>query len=126
MSGLSKVQYWLTPQDTPFPENDPYYAGGQWKDAAILPPPEHWGGGLPDGKLPPIPHQIDPATGKPRQWPLRNTIVHWAAVLRNVPAGQYALLCRTIDGNGVAQPMPRPFPKSGNNVIQHISLSVEA
>jgi DMSO/TMAO reductase YedYZ molybdopterin-dependent catalytic subunit len=126
MSGLSKVQYWLTPQDAALADDDPYFAKGQWRDAVILPPPEHWGGGLADGKLPPLPSQIDPASGKPRHWPLRNTVVHWAALLRDVPAGEYALLCRTIDANGTAQPMPRPFPKSGNNVIQRVPLLVEA
>ncbi|MGA2618921.1 MAG: hypothetical protein ABSF26_15025 [Thermoguttaceae bacterium] len=97
-----------------------------WQEAAILPPPEHWGGGLPEGKLPPVPAQIDAHSGKPRQWPLRNTIAHWAFVLHNVPPGQYHLRCRTIDSNGAAQPMPRPFPKSGNNAIQQVPLTVEA
>ena len=125
MSGLSKVQYWLHPQDAPAAEKDPHFAKAPWKDAAILPPPEHWGGGLPDGKLPPMPLQFDPATGKPRQWPLRNTLVHWAALLKDVPPGEYDLVCRTVDANGVGQPMPRPFPKSGNNPIQRAALLVE-
>ena len=126
MSGLSKVQYWLHPQADPFPADDPYFAKGQWKDAAILPPPEHWGGGLPDGKLPPIPAQIDSATGKPRHWPLCNTIVHWAVLLKDLAPGECHLRCRTIDANGTAQPLPRPFPKSGNNAIQQVPLTVEA
>jgi DMSO/TMAO reductase YedYZ molybdopterin-dependent catalytic subunit len=126
MSGLSKVQYWLHPQAASLPADDPFFAKGLWKDAVVLPPPEHWGGGLPGGKLPPIPGQIDPPTGKPRQWPLRNTIVHWAVLLEGVPPGQYHLRCRTIDANGMAQPMPRPFPKSGNNAIQQAPLIVEA
>ena len=125
-SGLSKVQYWLHPQAAPLPNDDPYFAKGAWKDAAVLPPPKHWGGGLPDGKLPAIPSQIDPATGKPRGWPQRNTIVHWAVLLVDVPPGEYHLRCRTIDAHGTAQPMPRPFPKSGNNAIQQVSLAVEA
>ena len=126
MSGLSKVQYWLQLQDPPHPEDDPYFEKGNWQDAAVLPPPEHWGGGLPEGKLPPIPSQIDPATGKPRQWPLRNTLVHWAALVKDVPAGEYFLACRTIDAHGIAQPKPRPFRKSGYNVIQLAPLAVEA
>ncbi len=126
MSGLSKVQYWLQLQDPPQPDDDPYFEKGNWQDAAVLPPPEHWGGGLPDGKLPPIPSQIDPATGKPRQWPLRNTLVHWAALVKEVPPGEYFLACRTIDANGIAQPKPRPFRKSGYNVIQLAPLTVEA
>lgn len=125
MSGLSRVQYWLAPQDAPLPEGDPYFTTAPWKDALILPPPTDWGGGLTDGKLPPIPLQIDPPTSKPREWPLRNTIVHWAALLRYVPAGHYDVRCRTIDLSGVAQPMPRPFPRSGNNFIQQMPMVVE-
>lgn len=124
MSGLSKVQYWLSPQDTPLPADDPYFTRADWRDADILPPPDDWGGGLPSGKLPLVPRQIDPATGKPRQWPLRDTIVHWATLLLPLPAGRYDLRCRTIDANGYAQPMPRPFPKSGNNSIHQVKLVV--
>jgi len=124
MSGLSKVQYWLIPKNEPLPLDDPYFANGQWKDADILPPPEHWGGDLPEGKLPPIPRQFDTA-GNPLRWPIPNTIVHWAALLKVPSPGKYDLRCRTIDANGIAQPMPRPFPKSGNNIIQKVQIVVE-
>jgi hypothetical protein len=86
----------------------------------------HLGTGLPDGKLPPVPLQFDPATGRPRSWPLRYTIVYWAALAADLRPGSYRLRCRTIDANGVAQPMPRPFPKSGNNAIHQVPLVVEA
>jgi len=125
MSGLSKVQYWLRLHDEPLPEDDPYFTKGQWKQADILPPPQNWGGGLPDGKLPDVPLQIDASSGKPYKWPIRNTIVHWAALLTAETPGKYLLSCRTIDDNGIAQPMPRPFPKSGNNAIQTVSIVVE-
>ena len=125
MSGLSKVQYWLHPQGEPLVGDDPYFTKGQWKDADILPPPQQWGGGLPDGKLPPIPRQFD-AAGKPLRWPIPNTIVHWASLLSASRLGKYDLRCRTIDANGIAQPMPRPFLKSGNNSIQTVSVVVEA
>jgi hypothetical protein len=126
MSGLSKVQYWLCPSAAPRPKDDPHFAGAEWKDVAILPPPQQWGGGLPAGKLPPVPRQIDPATGKPIHWPLRNTIVHWATLLTVERPGEYDLRCRTIDANGIAQPMPRPFPKSGHNGIQQVKIVVNA
>jgi hypothetical protein len=45
--------------------------------------------------------------------------------LKDPRPGQYHLRCRTIDANGAAQPMPRPFPKSGNNAIQQVALDVE-
>jgi DMSO/TMAO reductase YedYZ molybdopterin-dependent catalytic subunit len=125
MSGLSKVQYWLCPQDESLPKDDPYFTKAEWKDADILPAPKNWGGGLPDGKLPSIPRQFDPDSGKPHRWPIPNTIAHWAALLKAERPGQYDLRCRTIDANGIAQPMPRPFPKSGNNTIRSVKITVE-
>jgi DMSO/TMAO reductase YedYZ molybdopterin-dependent catalytic subunit len=124
-AGLAKVQYWLRAETQALPADDPYFTKAPWKDAEILAPPSAWGGGLPDGKLPPVPRQVDAATGKPLTWPLRNTIMHWAALLTDVPPGKYELRCRTIDASGAAQPMPRPFPKSGNNAIQEVQLVVE-
>jgi DMSO/TMAO reductase YedYZ molybdopterin-dependent catalytic subunit len=125
MSGLSKVQYWLHRQDEPLVKDDPYFDKGEWKDADILGPPDHWGGGLPNGKLPSIPRQFDAATSKPHRWPLLNTTVHWATLLNAARPGKYDLRCRTIDAKGIAQPMPRPFPKSGHNVIQRVQVIVE-
>lgn len=125
MSGLSKVQYCLRPQAEPVSPDDPYLTRADWREAKILPPPKRWGGGLPDEPLPPIPHQLD-AQGRPLTWPLRNAIAHWAAILAAPPAGQYELCCRTIDANGIAQPLPRPLPKSGRNEIQRLPLRVEA
>ncbi len=126
MSGLSKVQYWLSPQGKALAKDDPHFSKGQWKDADILPPPEHWGGGLADGKLPPVPRQIDTASGKPHEWPLRNAFAHWATLITAPRPGKYVLRCRTIDANGVAQPMPRPFAKSGHNAIQKVQIVAEA
>ena len=126
VSGLARVQYWLHPADAPLPPDDPYFERADWQDADLLPPPEHWGGGLPNGRLPGTPLQFDRATGAPRQWPLRYTIAHWAAVLGGVAPGRYDLRCRTIDLNGNAQPMPRPFAKSGRAEIQRASLIVES
>ncbi len=123
MSGLSKVQYCLQPAQQPASPDDPYLTKAKWQDAKILPPPEQWGGGMPRGPLPPIPSQFD-AQGRPLTWPLRYTIVHWAALLTAPDAGQYELCCRTIDANGSAQPLPRPLPKSGRNEIQRIRVTV--
>ncbi|MCP4262099.1 MAG: molybdopterin-dependent oxidoreductase [Planctomycetes bacterium] len=125
MSGLSKVQYLLSPQDKPAAKDDPYFTKAEWKDADILPPPKNWGGGIPDGKLPSIPRQFDTSSGKPNRWPIPNTIVHWATLLKAEKPGQYDLRCRTIDANANAQPMPRPFPKSGNNTIRRVKITVE-
>jgi hypothetical protein len=125
MSNLGKVQYWLCRHDQTLPVDDPYFTKAPWQDADILPPPDDWGGGLPDGKLPAIPRQFDSISGKPLRWPMPNTIVHWATLLRIKDPGEYDLRCRTIDANGIAQPMPRPFQKSGYNAIQQVRIVAE-
>jgi hypothetical protein len=124
MSGLSKVQYLHCSQEASWPDDDPHFAGAAWRDAEIRSTPTDWGGSLPHGELPPIPLQFDPKTGRPREWPMRDTIVYWTARLDLLPPGKYDLRCRTIDANGMAQPMPRPFSKSGYNAIQKVSLIV--
>jgi hypothetical protein len=111
----------MKPADQSLPENDPYLANGKWQDADILPPPENWGSDLPGGKLPPV-MQFDPKTGKPLTWPLTNAIIHWAAVCKVSSAGEYEFRCRTVDLNGIAQPMPRPFGRSGTNFIETVKV----
>jgi hypothetical protein len=125
LNSVGKVQYWLRPEAEPLPADDPYLARGDWRDAVILPPPSNWGADLPDGKLPPVPLQLDPATGRPRVWPIPNTIVHWAALLKGAAQGRYELRCRAVDLNGIAQPLPRPIGRSGMNAIQMVPLTVE-
>lgn len=126
LSGLKSVQVWLAPQGQEHPADDPCFTRAPWQEASLLGPPRQWGGGLPGGKITEIPVQFDPKTGKPAQWPIRYTIAHWAALLRDAAPGRYDLRCRTIDGNGVAQPMPRPFAKSGNNAIEKVAVIIEA
>ncbi|NNE91857.1 MAG: molybdopterin-dependent oxidoreductase [Verrucomicrobiales bacterium] len=130
MSGVRKVQYWIKPKSEPLPDpqKDPNLTTGDWKDAEILPPPASWGEMLPgsEGKLPPTPLQFDTETGEPRRWPLRNTIAHWAVLAPGIrKPGEYEIRFRSIDENGAAQPMPRPFLKSGGNEIQVVALTVE-
>ncbi len=125
LSGLLKVQYCFHSRKEPWPAEDPYWTKADWKDATILPAPTDWGGGLPGGKLPPT-AQTDPASGKPLEWPLRYTLVHWAALLPGLPAGTYELCCRTIDRNGVAQPLPRTLPRTGFNALHIVKLLVRA
>jgi hypothetical protein len=57
---------------------------------------------------------------------MRFTIVHWVALIPGLPAGIYDLCCRTIDNNGIAQPMPRPFARTGYNTIHQVTLTVKA
>jgi len=63
--------------------------------------------------------------GRPKHWPMRYALAHWATLLKGIAPGSYDVRCRTIDTNGIAQPMPRPFRKSGRNTIQRFSLTVE-
>lgn len=112
ISGLGKVQYSAGEAD-------------EWRDAQILPPPTDWGGGIPEGRLPRDAHRIG-ADGRPVEWPIRYTLAHWCAQLDGLKPGRYDLACRTIDGNGIAQPMPRPFLRTGFNAIHRVSLTVRA
>ena len=126
ISGLKQVQYCVRSQEHPPEADDPAWTKADWKNAEILPPPSNWGGGLPGGKLPPNVLHFDSTTGLPREWPLRFTIVHWAAMIPPLPAGNYDLCCRTIDNNGIPQPMPRPLPRTGYNAIHTVTLSITA
>ena len=122
MSGFSKVQYWLQPEGEKWPPEDPYFTGASWRDAQLLPPPASWGSDL-GNKLSGVSRFGD--NGRPSHWPLRYSKAHWAALVPGVPAGTYWLRCRTVDGRGVAQPMPRPFAKSGRNAIHRVKVVVE-
>lgn len=122
ISGLTKVQVSIEPTATER-QGDPYFTTAPWVDAELLPIPLHWGD-LPDGKIPADTLGFD-ASGQPRSWPLRLTNAHWAAVLPALPAGEYTLRSRTIDEKGYAQPLPRPFKKSGHAAIESIEIAVK-
>jgi hypothetical protein len=55
---------------------------------------------------------------------LRYTLCAWTAEPRKLTPGAYDLRCRTLDLGGHAQPMPRPFPKSGKNQIEMVQVKV--
>ena len=118
VSGLAKVQVWVQPAGKEWPADDPYFTTAPWRDAEVLPPPADWGAADPTGAL-----GFD--GGKPKAWPMKLTKAHWAAVLSGLPVGEYALRCRTIDAKGQAQPMPRPFKKSGRAEIEKVTLTVK-
>ena len=120
VSGLARVQYWVHPRGEPLPDDDPRFSSGDWHDAEILQPPANWGVDLPDGA--PADMRLDSA----RRWPLPYTVVHWVAELAGLPSGDYDLRCRSIDHNGIAQPMPRPFAKGGRAEIQKLELTIGA
>jgi len=125
ISGLSKVQVWITPEKQEWPAEDKYFATAPWTDAEILAPPKSWGGELEGDKIPAGTLGFDTA-GLPKTWPMRLGKVHWAALLPGLPAGDYTLRSRTIDDKGIAQPLPRPFRKSGHSAIEAVSIRVKA
>ncbi|MSR32977.1 MAG: hypothetical protein EXR99_15900 [Gemmataceae bacterium] len=125
ISGLSKVQVWIHPAGNPWPADDPYFTHAPWTDAEVLGPPKEWGGNLPGGKIPVDTMGFDPKTGQAKSWPLRLGKVHWAAVLPGLPAGEYTLRSRTLDEKKQAQPMPRPFRKSGHSALETVNISVK-
>ncbi len=118
ISGLAKVQVWIHPKGKAWPADDPYFATAPWVTAEILPPPEKWGPADPKGAW-----GFD-EKGRPKTWPMKLTKAHWAVLLPGLPAGEYTLRCRTIDGKGQAQPMPRPFRKSGRCDIESVTVTV--
>jgi DMSO/TMAO reductase YedYZ molybdopterin-dependent catalytic subunit len=124
LAGLSKVQVWMQNTSVERPQGDPYFTAEPWIDAQILPPPKHWGD-VPDGRIPSGTLGFDDTTGAPRTWPMRLTKVYWAVSLPGLPVGEYSLHCRTIDQQGNAQPMPRPFQKSGHSAIESVDVTVK-
>ncbi len=123
ISGLSKVQVWVSPSGKGWDKDDPYFTTAPWIDATILPLPKKFGGDLPGDAIPKSTMGFD-ATGKPKEWPMRLAKAHWATLLPGLPAGEYTLRCRTIDTKGAAQPMPRPFKKSGRCDIEATKFTV--
>jgi DMSO/TMAO reductase YedYZ molybdopterin-dependent catalytic subunit len=123
VSGLSKVQVWVSPAGKGWDADDPHFTKAPWMDARILPPPAKWGGNLPDGKIPKDTIGFD-GNGRPKTWPMKLAKAHWAALLPGLPAGEYTLRCRTIDAKGIAQPLPRPFKKSGRCDIESVTIIV--
>lgn len=122
--GVSKVQVWIAPSDQEWPADDKNFALAPWVDAEILGPPLHWGGKLPDDTIPADTLGFH-ADGRPRNWPMRLGKIHWAISLPGLPAGEYTLRSRTVDEKGIAQPMPRPFRKSGHAAIESVSIRVK-
>ena len=124
IASVSKVQVFMQNNADKLPSGDKYFENAPWQDVTILPPPAAWGGDLPDGTIPTDTLGFDDA-GHPKTWPLQLSKVHWATLLPGLPEGKYTLRCRTIDGKGYAQPMPRPFRKSGHAAIEQVTIDVK-
>jgi DMSO/TMAO reductase YedYZ molybdopterin-dependent catalytic subunit len=128
-SGLKRVEYWLRPDagtHGKLADDDPAWQAAKWEPCTIEPPPDDWRTALPEGVSPKEVWGFDPATGRPKDWPLRYSYALWSVTLKGLAAGAYEFRARTVDLNGFAQPEPRPYPKSGRNEIQYKPLLVMA
>lgn len=114
-SGLQRVEVFVTKEDDK-QSYGKYFANAPWQPATILPVPwkdlggPMWRSGDQQREARPVPL----------------TRIHWATLLDGLPAGDYVLRSRTVDRRGVAQPMPRPFRKSGHAAIKEVAIRVEA
>jgi hypothetical protein len=112
LSGLKRVEYWLRP-DTgmhgTLDEDDPVWQKAKWLPCRLDPPPDDWAGAFPEGVAAKDVWGFDPATGKPREWPLRYSFAGWSATLDGLAPGMYEFRARAVDLNGFAQPEPRTY-----------------
>jgi len=123
MAGVSRVQVWIAPADEGWPADDPFFTRAPWVDADLLPPPRDWTAHLADPGILRRTRGFD-REGMPLTWPMRLAMVHWAILLPGLPAGDYALRSRTVDGRGIGQPLPNPFQKSGHAANETVRLRV--
>lgn len=127
-SGLGRVEYWLRPDQGThgvLDMDDPAWAKAEWKEVPLAAgPPADWGAGLPEDRFPDGVGSLDPATRRPRVWPLPFSWVPWTIRLEGLKPGAYELRVRTVDLNGYAQPEPRPNPQSGNAEVPCFTFMV--
>jgi DMSO/TMAO reductase YedYZ molybdopterin-dependent catalytic subunit len=119
-SGLRRVEYWLRPaagSDAKLADDDPAWQKAVWTPCETMPPPEDWNAILPEGAAPREIWGFDRSTGKPKEWPVLFSMVPWTARLTGLAPGAYEFRARTVDMNGFAQPEPRPYQKSGMNLV---------
>jgi DMSO/TMAO reductase YedYZ molybdopterin-dependent catalytic subunit len=119
-SGLARVEYWLRPGtggDGKLALHDPAWKSAVWRPCELMPPPSDWEAILPDGTSPREIWGFDSKTGQPRNWPLLFSMVPWTARLEGLAPGPYEFRARAVDLNGFAQPEPRPYQKSGMNLV---------
>jgi DMSO/TMAO reductase YedYZ molybdopterin-dependent catalytic subunit len=122
IAGLSKVQVAIEPKTAPTDDRGPTFADAPWVDADLLPPPARWDA-LEGGVVPPGTFGFDDQ-GRPSHWPMRFCNAHWAYASPGLPPGDYVFRCRAVDQQGSAQPMPRPFQKSGHAAIEAVPFQV--
>ena len=119
-SGLKRVEYWLRPDagtQGKLADDDPAWKSARWQPCELSPPPDDWESVLPEGVSSKEIWGFDPATGKPKDWPPRFSVVSWTVTLKDLAPGAYEFRARAVDLNGFAQPEPRLYQKSGMNLI---------
>ena len=119
-SGLKRVEFWLRPAssvDGKLGDNDPAWKTAVWKSCDLMPPPDDWHSIFPAGTSTKDVWGFDRESGKPRDWPLLYSTIPWTARISGLPRGSYEFRARTVDLNGFAQPEPRPYQKSGMNLV---------
>jgi DMSO/TMAO reductase YedYZ molybdopterin-dependent catalytic subunit len=126
-SGLRRVEYWLRPaagKHGALADDDPAWKEAKWEPCELDAPPRDWTGQLPEGVAAKDVWGFDAKTGQPRDWPLRYSVVGWSVTLKGLAPGAYEFRARSVDLNGLAQPEPRPYQKSGKNEIQSRTIMV--
>jgi DMSO/TMAO reductase YedYZ molybdopterin-dependent catalytic subunit len=126
-SGLERVESWIRPAtggDPKLPLDDPAWKSAVWTPCELMPPPDDWSSLLPAGVSPRSLWGFDSKTGKPKDWPLLFSTVWWSARIEGLAAGTYEFRVRAVDRNGFAQPEPRPYQKSGMNLVPCQILTV--
>src|SRR5262249_4789849 len=117
-SGLKRVEYWLRAgTGAKLAEDDPAWKTAVWHPCELMTPPDRWEPILPEGSSPKDVCGFDPRTGNPKHWPLLFSMSPWAAPLEGLPPGSYESRPSTVDLNDFAQPEPRPYQKSGLNLV---------
>lgn len=118
VSGVKKVQIWShnsADGDTPLKGR---FVDAPWVDAKILPAAKQLGDVLGDSASSAKPLGFDSKSKQPKPWPAAFTKLNWIYRHPGLVPGIHLIRCRTIDSNGQAQPMPRPFQKSGHAKIE--------
>ncbi len=126
-SGLKRVEYWLRPAtggDPKLADDDPAWASAKWRPCVLMSPPDDWDAILPAGVASKDVWGFDPMTGAPKEWPLPFNSIAWTAHLAPLAPGAYEFRARTVDRNDFAQPEPRPYQKSGMNLVPFQMLAV--
>ena len=126
-SGLKRVEYWLRPGTSPggkLANDDPAWKTAVWHPCELMTPPDDWDAILPKGTSSKEVWGFDPRTGRPKDWPVLFSMIPWTARLEDVAPGSYEIRARTVDLNGFAQPEPRPYQKSGMNLVPCRTLTV--